>query len=60
MIRFFASHPTAANLVMAVFLAAGLVAAPLVKRETFPDVPADEVEGRIVDMSEEDKAHFDG
>ena len=48
MIRFFASHPTAANLVMAVFLAAGLVAAPLVKRETFPDIPADEVEVRIV------------
>ena len=48
MIRYFASHPTAANLVMAVFLAAGLFAAPLVKRETFPDIPADEVEVRIV------------
>ena len=43
MIRFFASHPTAANLLMAFFIVIGLAAAPFVKRETFPSIPADEV-----------------
>ena len=47
MIRYFASHPTAANLIMAGLMILGLVAAPHVKRETFPDVPADEVEVRV-------------
>ena len=47
MIRYFSSHRTAANLLMVGFLAAGLVAAPHVKRETFPDIPADKVEVRV-------------
>ncbi|MQM39138.1 Toluene efflux pump membrane transporter TtgB [wastewater metagenome] len=37
MIRWFAGHPTAANLLLIVILAAGLFAAPSLKRETFPD-----------------------
>lgn len=48
MIRFFASHPTAANLLMAAFLALGLAAAPSVKRETFPNIPPTDVEVRVV------------
>ncbi|MDP6787358.1 MAG: efflux RND transporter permease subunit [Rhodospirillales bacterium] len=47
MIRYFASHPTAANLVMAGLMILGLVVAPYVKRETFPDIPADMVEVRV-------------
>ena len=37
MIRWFAGHPTAANLLLILMLGAGLVAAPALKRETFPD-----------------------
>ncbi|WP_099823598.1 efflux RND transporter permease subunit [Oceaniglobus indicus] len=37
MIRWFAAHPTAANLVLVLILAAGVFAAPTLKRETFPD-----------------------
>ena len=47
MIRFFADHPTAANLLMAAFLLVGLAFAPSVKRETFPDIPARSVEVRV-------------
>ncbi len=47
MIRFFASHPTAANLIMIGLIAVGLAAAPEVKRETFPDIPAEAVEIRV-------------
>ncbi len=47
MIRFFAAHPTAANLLMAAFLLVGLAFAPSVKRETFPDIPARSVEVRV-------------
>ena len=47
MIRFFAEHPTAANLLMVGFLMVGLAFAPSVKRETFPDIPARSVEVRI-------------
>jgi multidrug efflux pump subunit AcrB len=36
-IRWFAGHPTAANLLLIVLLAAGLFAVPSLKRETFPD-----------------------
>ncbi len=38
MIRFFAAHPTAANLLMMAFLAAGFYAAPTLQKETFPRV----------------------
>ncbi|MDZ7811507.1 MAG: efflux RND transporter permease subunit [Arhodomonas sp.] len=37
MIRWFAGHPTAANLLLIVIVAAGLFAAPSLQRETFPD-----------------------
>ena len=47
MIRYFAAHPTAANLLMLVFLVLGLVALPTLKRETFPDFAAQEVEVRV-------------
>ncbi len=47
MIRFFAGHPTAANLLMISLLLLGLVFAGSVKRETFPDIPADSVEVRV-------------
>jgi len=48
MIRFFATHPTAANLLMIAFIVIGLAAAPSVKRETFPDIPPDKITVRIV------------
>ena len=37
MIRFFAGHPTAANLLMLILLVMGLLALPDMKRETFPE-----------------------
>lgn len=43
-IRLFAEHPTAANLLMFIFVFAGLLAAPKLVRETFPDFAATEVE----------------
>lgn len=44
MIRWFAGHPTAANLLLLFFLAAGAVAAPTLTRETFPDFRSVEAE----------------
>lgn len=38
MIAFFAKHPTAANLTMAVFVILGIFVYPSIQRETFPDV----------------------
>ncbi|RLA03573.1 MAG: AcrB/AcrD/AcrF family protein, partial [Gammaproteobacteria bacterium] len=40
MIRFFASHPTAANLLMLLLMAIGLYTLPQINRETFPLVKA--------------------
>lgn len=37
MIRFFAGHPTAANLLMLILVVMGLMALPEMKRETFPE-----------------------
>ena len=37
MIRFFAKHPTAANLLMLALLVLGLTSLPNIKRETFPE-----------------------
>ncbi|MDA0240587.1 MAG: efflux RND transporter permease subunit, partial [Proteobacteria bacterium] len=48
MIRFFTGHPTAANLIMIAVLFIGIVSIPTVKRETFPDVPPDEVQIRFI------------
>lgn len=36
MIRYFAGHPTAANLLLILIVAAGILAVPELKRETFP------------------------
>ena len=44
MIRFFASHPTAANLVMIAILCLGIFAAPQLLRETFPRIEPRRVE----------------
>lgn len=48
MIRWFAGHPTAANLLLVVLLAMGLFAAPSLKRETFPDYRPVEVSVEVV------------
>ena len=37
--RFFTAHPTAANLLMVIFFALGLVALPGLQRASFPDLP---------------------
>jgi hydrophobic/amphiphilic exporter-1 (mainly G- bacteria), HAE1 family len=47
-IRLFAKHPTAANLLMLAFLAAGLFSMGSLRRETFPDFAASELEIRVV------------
>ena len=47
MIRYFASHPTAANLLMISMMLLGLVALPKLQRDTFPIIPATEVNLRI-------------
>jgi len=43
MIRWFAAHPTAGNLLLILILAIGLFSAPNLKRETFPDYRPPEV-----------------
>ncbi|MGI9419547.1 MAG: efflux RND transporter permease subunit, partial [Geminicoccaceae bacterium] len=48
MIRFFAGHPTGANLMMAAFLILGLIAAPSLLRETFPRIQPREVQVTVV------------
>ena len=44
MIRYFAGHPTAANLLMALLLILGALALPTLQRETFPDFSIEAVE----------------
>lgn len=46
MIRYFATHPTAANILMIAVMVLGLVALPKLQRDTFPVIPAAEVEIR--------------
>lgn len=48
MIRFFAAHRTAANILLIGIIALGIAAIPSMKRETFPDIAPDEVEVRVV------------
>ncbi len=43
MIRFFASHPTAANLLMIIIIITGIIGVPSLRRETFPEFEADKV-----------------
>jgi len=43
MIRFFAGHPTAANLLMLMLIVIGLSALPELKRETFPEFSPQEI-----------------
>jgi len=40
-IRYFAEHPTAANLLMVLLLCVGIVTLPVLRRETFPDFSAE-------------------
>ncbi|MCG8448746.1 MAG: efflux RND transporter permease subunit, partial [Pirellulales bacterium] len=47
MIRFFGEHPTAANLLMAIFVVLGVLSLPSMRRETFPDTTPSEVEVRV-------------
>ncbi|NYZ16474.1 efflux RND transporter permease subunit [Azospirillum sp. RWY-5-1] len=47
MIRFFAGHPTAANVLMLTFFALGIMAVPTLLRETFPRIEPREVEVRV-------------
>ncbi|MGF1580649.1 MAG: efflux RND transporter permease subunit [Gemmataceae bacterium] len=44
MIRFFAKHPTAANLLMVVFIVGGVLTLGNLRRETFPDFSSDKVQ----------------
>lgn len=48
MIRFFARHPTAANLLMLVMMAAGFLALPNLQRETIPDPTSVTVQVQVV------------
>jgi len=47
LIRLFAGHPTAANLLMIGILALGLSAASDLERETFPDLPLTDVQVQV-------------
>jgi len=47
MIRLFATHPTAANILMLALLVLGLAALPTLQRDTFPAIPPSDVEVRI-------------
>lgn len=44
MIRYFAAHPTAANILMMVILLLGAVALPTLNKETFPEVKQNKVQ----------------
>ncbi|NQU59252.1 MAG: efflux RND transporter permease subunit [Rhodospirillales bacterium] len=46
MIRYFTGHATAANMLMLAIIMLGLVALPKLQRDTFPVIPATEVEVR--------------
>ncbi len=48
MITFFAKHPTAANLLMVMMIASGLLSVSGIRRETFPDAAPVEVEVSVL------------
>jgi multidrug efflux pump subunit AcrB len=47
-IRFFAGHPTAANLLLLLIVAFGVAVLPSLRRETFPDFSTDKVQVSVV------------
>jgi len=47
MIRYFAAHPTAANILMTVIIVLGLVALPTLNKETFPEIKLNKVKVSI-------------
>ena len=47
MIRYFAAHPTAANLLMLLLVVLGLSALPTLERETFPEFAPQEVQVNV-------------
>jgi len=47
MIRFFAQHPTSANLLMIIFLVLGVMSLPDLNRETFPTFVSSKVQVRV-------------
>jgi hydrophobic/amphiphilic exporter-1 (mainly G- bacteria), HAE1 family len=47
MIRFFAAHPTAGNLLMILFIVLGIATLPEIKRETFPQIKAYSIEIKV-------------
>ena len=46
MIRYFTSHPTAANILMLLIIILGLIGLPKLQRDTFPVIPPTEIEIR--------------
>ena len=44
MIRYFAAHPTAANILMLAIIAIGVVALPNLNKETFPKIDFNQVQ----------------
>jgi len=48
MIRYFAYHPTAANLLMLFLIVIGIAGASSLQRETFPDFSPKEIEVRVI------------
>ncbi|MEO1650177.1 MAG: efflux RND transporter permease subunit, partial [Pseudomonadota bacterium] len=48
MIKYFANHPTIANLLMIAFLAIGAVTFPMLQRETFPRIAADTIQVTVI------------
>ena len=44
MIRFFAAHPTAANILMFIIVLLGFAALPSLNRETFPEIKLNQVQ----------------
>ena len=48
MIRWFAEHPTAANLCMLAIILLGLIALPDLQRETFPAIDNDKVSIQVI------------
>ncbi|MCB1492106.1 MAG: efflux RND transporter permease subunit, partial [Rhodobiaceae bacterium] len=47
MIRYFAAHPTAANILMLALIGLGIAALPTLQRDTFPVIAPSDVEVRI-------------